>query len=244
MSPPMYRVIRTELEGRIHSGELVPGDRLPTEQQLREQYEVSRATAQRVLNDLAASGLVVRRRRHGTFVADAIPQVDLLAFVAPDLIGRTSAGRHVVLSARIVSAGAAMYSLPGVQPSTAVIELVRLKLDPEDRPRQVERHVILFSAAPDVLDQELEHFVSLRHFNDLGVELSSVRVYLDPVALSEDDADLLDSEPGTPTLVRRREALAPDGTAVEVMHTVIRPGSVRFFVELPPGHSLPRGNEA
>ncbi|MEU9818319.1 GntR family transcriptional regulator [Pseudonocardia alni] len=241
MTEPLHRRIRHALEEEIHSGRLVPGSRLPTEHELRAEYGVSRATAQRVLNDLASSGLAVRRRRAGTFVADLTPQLDLLAYAAPEVAGTSVPGRHVVLSSKVVPAEGAVHPLPGVGPTTAVVELVRLKVDVRDRPMQIERHVVLFSAAPDLLDQDLETLVSLRYLQDRGSELGSIRVFLDPVNLTRSDAELLQSEPGAATLTRRRETLAPDGSAVEVVATVVRPGAARFFVEVPVDGAAPRG---
>ncbi len=46
-----------------------PGDSLPTEAELCEQFSVSRMTARQALQSLANAGLVDRRRGQGTFVA-------------------------------------------------------------------------------------------------------------------------------------------------------------------------------
>src|SRR5881398_2799831 len=104
MTIPKYQQIRADLEARIRSGELPPGAKVPTEAELREQYGVSRATAQRTLDDLARAGFVVRYRRHGTFVADGSQQTNLLRFVDTRQTGPEVHGPHVVLSARVVPA--------------------------------------------------------------------------------------------------------------------------------------------
>jgi DNA-binding GntR family transcriptional regulator len=230
---PLYLQIRRGIEEKIHTGALAPGARLPTEKDLRAQYGVSRATAQRVLNDLAGAGLAVRRRRRGTFVAHVAPQINLLNFAAPEIAEKGIPGRHEVISARIARADDAILPLPGAEADTAVVELVRLKLDVQERPHAVERHVILFSIAPDLLDEDLEELVSMRYYRSRGTPIDMIRVYLDPVSLGAYDAELLDSEVGTPALMRRRESRAYDGSGVEVVATVIRPGSAQFFVEVP-----------
>lgn len=90
MSAPLYLRIRNELEARIRSGELPPGARLPTEAELQEAHGIGRATAQRVLHELAQAGLVERHRRRGTFVADGVRQENLLRFVNPGWPDRRS----------------------------------------------------------------------------------------------------------------------------------------------------------
>lgn len=58
-----------ELESAIASME--PGDRLPSEKELSEQYEVGRSTIRESLKVLTARKIIVRRNE-GTFVADKI----------------------------------------------------------------------------------------------------------------------------------------------------------------------------
>ncbi|WP_181764540.1 GntR family transcriptional regulator [Streptomyces albidus (ex Kaewkla and Franco 2022)] len=233
MTEPIYVQIRRELEAKIQAGDLGPGARLPTEMALSTQYGVSRATAQRVLNDLADAGLAIRRRRHGTFVADVTRQINLLNFISPTAAAKSAPGRHDVVSARIVRADAAVLTLPGAPADTAVVELVRRKLDVRDAPQSVERHVVLFAIAPDLLDENLEDLVTLPYLQRKGVPIDAIRLYLDPVILDQDDANLLDSEIGTPALMRRRELRSKDGGCLEVVTTLVRPGTAEFFMELP-----------
>ncbi|MFD7409549.1 GntR family transcriptional regulator [Streptomyces sp. NPDC059866] len=233
MTVPLYVQIRREIEAKIRAGGLPPGARLPTEKDLSTQYGVSRATAQRVLNDLAEAGLAIRQRRHGTFVADVTRQINLLNFVTPTAAAKGTPGRHEVVSARIVRAADAVLTLPGSSADTAVVELVRRKLDIREEPQSVERHVVLFAVAPDLLNENLEDLVTLPYLQRRGVPIDAIRVYLDPVTLDEHDATLLRSEIGTPALMRRRELRADDGSTVEVVTTIVRPGTAEFFLELP-----------
>lgn len=70
---PLYHQIFLQLRDEILSGERPLGSLLPTEQELSEIYGVSRITARRVLNDLAAQHFVQRRRRIGTCVTFRSP---------------------------------------------------------------------------------------------------------------------------------------------------------------------------
>ncbi|WP_286247115.1 GntR family transcriptional regulator [Streptomyces graminofaciens] len=233
MTVPLYVQIRREFEAKIRDGALPPGSRLPSEMDICTEYGVSRATAQRVLNDLAEAGLVIRQRRHGTFVADVTRQINLLNFVTPAAAAKGAPGRHEVVSARIVRAADAVLPLPGASADTAVVELVRRKLNVREEPQSVERHVVLFAAAPDLLNENLEDLVTLPYLQLRGVPIDAIRLYLDPVILDERDAGLLHSETGTPVLMRRRELRADDGSTIEVVTTLVRPGTAEFFLELP-----------
>jgi DNA-binding GntR family transcriptional regulator len=67
---PKYLRVLDALADAIHSGEFKPGQRIPAESALSAQLSMSLGTVQKALGKLAESGLVVRNRRTGTFVAD------------------------------------------------------------------------------------------------------------------------------------------------------------------------------
>ena len=56
------------LRGRIRDGTYPPGDRMPSESVLSEEFGVSRATVRTVLAKLAVNGLILRKQGDGTYV--------------------------------------------------------------------------------------------------------------------------------------------------------------------------------
>jgi GntR family transcriptional regulator len=68
MPEPMYHRIAEKLCLKIENGELAPGDQLPTERRLGEQYAASRNTIRDAVSWLTSRGLVEKRRVQGTFV--------------------------------------------------------------------------------------------------------------------------------------------------------------------------------
>ncbi|CDO36947.1 MULTISPECIES: GntR family transcriptional regulator [Novosphingobium] len=83
MTLPLGERIRAEVEARIVSGELSPGERLPTEAELMAHYACSRMTVNKALSALAAAGLIERRKRAGSFVSR--PRVHSMVLDIPDL---------------------------------------------------------------------------------------------------------------------------------------------------------------
>lgn len=67
-APPQYRSMVAELHAMIKSGELGPGDALPSESALAEQYGVARGTARHALAELEGAGLVESVHGKGRFV--------------------------------------------------------------------------------------------------------------------------------------------------------------------------------
>jgi GntR family transcriptional regulator len=65
---PLHRQLFLVLHDEIDRGVLAPGDALPTEQTLCDQFGVSRITVRRALSDLAEQGYIERRQGVGSFV--------------------------------------------------------------------------------------------------------------------------------------------------------------------------------
>jgi LacI family transcriptional regulator len=65
---PKYLDLCRRVEEQIESGDLRPGDRLPSFVQMREQYGATTATVERILRTLESKGLVRREASRGTFV--------------------------------------------------------------------------------------------------------------------------------------------------------------------------------
>jgi GntR family transcriptional regulator len=65
---PLHRQLFLVLHDEIARGAIAPGDALPTEQSLCDQFGVSRITVRRALADLAEQGYIDRRQGVGSFV--------------------------------------------------------------------------------------------------------------------------------------------------------------------------------
>ncbi len=74
----LHSRILGDLEGKILSGAWAPGHRLPFEVDLAVQYGCSRMTANKVLTQLARAGLIERRKKSGSFVAQPMAQAAVL----------------------------------------------------------------------------------------------------------------------------------------------------------------------
>lgn len=75
---PMYRQIIDRIRGDIESGLYKVGDRIPTESELCDKYNVSRITVRKAVESLSEEGLLIRKQGKGTYVsAPYIPHKNL-----------------------------------------------------------------------------------------------------------------------------------------------------------------------
>ncbi|PAD37852.1 GntR family transcriptional regulator [Terribacillus sp. 7520-G] len=69
-SQPIYLQLAERLNRQIVSGELKPGDKLPSVREMAVSSKVNPNTVQRTYRELEASGIVESRRGQGTFVTE------------------------------------------------------------------------------------------------------------------------------------------------------------------------------
>jgi DNA-binding transcriptional regulator YhcF (GntR family) len=67
---PPYEQLREQIAGLVVAGHLLPGSRLPSVRQLAGDLGLAAGTVARSYSELESAGLLVTRRRGGTFVAD------------------------------------------------------------------------------------------------------------------------------------------------------------------------------
>jgi GntR family histidine utilization transcriptional repressor len=80
---PLHQQIRSDIEAKILSGTWPPGHRIPFEHEIMAQYGCARMTVSKALSALAEAGLIVRRRRAGSFVAH--PRLHSMVLDIPDI---------------------------------------------------------------------------------------------------------------------------------------------------------------
>jgi GntR family transcriptional regulator of arabinose operon len=77
MFTPKYEQIFAALREDVRNGKYRIGDRVPSEKELADDYNVSRITSKKALELMVAEGLIVRKPGRGSFVADASEQAAL-----------------------------------------------------------------------------------------------------------------------------------------------------------------------
>lgn len=83
---PLYAQVKHQLLERLINKIWMPGDALPSEQQLAQELGVSQGTVRKALDELTAENIVVRRQGRGTFVAEHTQERALFQYfmLSPD----------------------------------------------------------------------------------------------------------------------------------------------------------------
>ena len=74
---PVVQQVEDLIREQIRSGIFRPGERLPSESELSQEFGVSRATLRTVFSRLATEGMILRKQGDGTYVNERLPQVNV-----------------------------------------------------------------------------------------------------------------------------------------------------------------------
>ncbi|MET8681259.1 TetR/AcrR family transcriptional regulator C-terminal domain-containing protein [Streptomyces sp. NPDC004647] len=144
---PRYSRIADELRQRIETGELAPGDRVPSTREITQQWGVAMATATKVLTELRHQGLVHAVPGVGTVVKDrsrpvrtgrptAAARRDTPTTSAVSIQRKSAADQALTLE-RIVAAAVAVADAEGV----AAVSMRRVAADLGVATMSLYRHV-------------------------------------------------------------------------------------------------------
>lgn len=229
---PLYELIEQNFRELIASTQLKPGDAIPSEWDLSDLYGVSRLTVRRALEDLARQGWLNRRHGVGTFVANpTVTRITTTRLSFSDqmlAIGRTPGSRQVSL--RVTPAQSEIAKALGVAAGEALIELTRVRLA-DGEPILLEISYLSQARFPglenaNLADESLYQYLAT-HYHTSVVGLDHT---LQPVLLNDEEAQLLDAEPGSPAVLSELVGYDADGAPVEYCWSVTRGDKCKFYL--------------
>lgn len=233
---PLYVQITQALTARIESGELSPGDRLPSERDLSEALGVNRMTLRRALRSLESQGLITRRPGRGTHVA--APKIERQAARLVSFT-RGMQQRGFVPGTRLISvehipAHAALAALLQIPTGAPVCILHRVRTLNHE-PVLLERYALPETRFPDLDRHDLGAASIYALLEDAyGVRVGRARQSLEPVAAGEYEAEALGIPVGAPLMLEQRLSFDEDDQPVEHGRDLYRGDRFRFVTETAP----------
>jgi GntR family transcriptional regulator len=211
---PLYHQAARLIEAAIEEGRLPGGSKLENELRLAQQLGISRPTMRAAIKQLVDKGLLVRRRGVGTIVAtSSVKRVVALTSLYDDL---SEAGREPSTQVLAFEKGPCPEEIR--ESFQATEDTVMLMFD---RLRSVgsEPIALMHNAVPvDILDvtaEELEELGLYRLFRANGVTPHIATQQIGAANADEEEAELLDIEPGDPMLTMTRMAYDTSGRPIE-----------------------------
>jgi GntR family transcriptional regulator, histidine utilization repressor len=154
----LHQRIRDDIQARIMSGEWPPGYRIPFEHELMAEYGCSRMTVNKVLSTLAANGLITRRRRAGSVVAEPSTERAVLEIqdFALEAARAGSVYQYKILRRAIEPIDAAAAQRTGLPAGTKMLNVTTVHLI-DGVPEAYEQRLISLASVPEA---NKEHFTN------------------------------------------------------------------------------------
>ncbi len=211
---PRYREIEQALRARIAA--LKPGDPLPSDAALCNEFGVSRMTARNAVGRLAEEGLIDREPGRGSFVA--VPpshrRANCLMSFSDEMRRHGRVPRSRLLRRELRPARPDEVRDLRLHDGEPVVALLRIRMA-DDQPIALEAVTLHGRCAAVVMHADLESGSLHEALRGAGFVPARGRATLAAGAASPDDARLLGIPPGTPLLVERRVIVDLRGRPLE-----------------------------
>ncbi|MDC9501028.1 MULTISPECIES: histidine utilization repressor [unclassified Pseudoalteromonas] len=155
MTTPKFAQIKQFIVDKIKNGAWQENQRVPSENELSNQFSVSRMTARRALSELTDAGILTRSQGLGTFVASFKSQSSLLEIknIADEVKERNGQYSCSVQVLESINAVAPIAIALGVEVDSVVYRSV-LVHNENDKPLQVEERFVNPALAAGYLQQD------------------------------------------------------------------------------------------
>lgn len=222
-----YEIVLQELSATI--ADMSPGDQLPTEQQLAEQFEVSSMTVRRALEMLTKAKRIVGIRGKGTFVArPSVTKRMTLASFTDSMRASGSVARAEILTASVGRARGETAEWFG--DASSVYHLERLRFG-DEVPLCIDRSALPADIFPGLLGEDLSGSLYEILMRKYGVGLSRAEARVSAVLPSAEDAALLNIDPGVPCIRVISRGSTGDGVLAEVTTSLYRGDVYELLIE-------------
>jgi GntR family transcriptional regulator len=231
---PLHAQVEQAVLKSMADGLLPPGARLPAEDQLIEQFGVSRTTIRTAIQSLLARGLVEIRRGKGTFVTQpTITQelTELTGFVEDmRAIGREPSA--LVLDRRVVAASETVARQLILQRGAAVARIQRVRLA-DGSPLSFDETYLPLELGEKIMAEDLENqpIFSLLE-QKYSTPLLEAEYRLAAVASHGTVARALGIEAGSPIFLIERTTFSSNHRPVDYERLYYRGDHIRFVTRL------------
>jgi GntR family transcriptional regulator len=231
---PLYYQLKTVLESKILSQELKESERLPSEAELCEQYNVSRVTVRQALSELMKAGLIYRDRGKGSFVTEGAGlKRPVLKGSIEDLIDAAKGTRIKIISYKEVAPPPTIVTIPKLGKHAKIFQMEMVRYIPKG-----PMGYSLLYFPPDlgklISVTGQDDMIEMITFAEEKLKTKAHRANQSiDVGVADDVlAKHLSVRPQTPLLIIQREYYTREGSLMFVARNYFRTDRFKYEIEL------------
>ncbi|HEM6265854.1 trehalose operon repressor [Streptococcus suis] len=201
-----YQEIYNDLKEKIRTNTYPAGASLPTEQQLQEEYGVSRDTVRKALSILTEGGLIQKVQGRGSMVL----KQEVLNFPVSGLTSYQELTNSLQLSTQtqvvsldLVTVNSSLASLTGFEPFSKVWKVVRTR-SIDGKISVVDTDYLLVDVVPELTKEVAEHSIYEFLEGQLGLDISYAQKEITVEPTSREERELMKSQDDYLVLIKSR----------------------------------------
>ncbi|MGE5400825.1 MAG: GntR family transcriptional regulator [Ignavibacteriales bacterium] len=231
---PLYYQLKEILKEQIELGEFKPRERVPSENELSDKYNVSRNTAKQAIASLVTDGILYREQGRGTFVSEKRVfhgLTEKLSFSA-EMLDEGIKLVTKVICAEEIPASDELAKYLNVRKNAPVFRILRLR-EIDNVPLSLQTSYIPKSFCPTLLKYDLSKsslFETLEQ--QFGIKFRNANETLESVIAGKYEAELLKVKNGVPLFLLTRKTYSVDNALVELVTSFMPGDRCKFSIEL------------
>ena len=230
---PKYMQLFEIIKNDILSGRYNSGDKLPSENELKEKYSVSSTTVRKAIDILKNYGLITREQGVGTFVSNRPVERSLkkiLSFTKNmKQVGLEPSTK--VLEKKVIKAYGDYANKLDVNEGENIFRLKRLRFG-SGIPMMLETRYINLKYCPEIYKKNLEGSLYEIYERDYEISLLGAKQHLKIVFLTAEEAGLLHCGKETPAFLVTGVTYSDKKWPMEYEESLYRGDEYEFFVEI------------
>jgi GntR family transcriptional regulator len=231
---PYYYQLQEVLENLIDQGIYKPNQKLPSENQIKDQLGISRQTVQKALNHLVDRGIAYRIQGKGTFVADKSIQYSIIANLSfsGQILGLNKKVRSKVLSAEEIKVHDLIKKILRTKDNAKFYSIQRIRYV-DEVPISIQTSYLPSELVPGLIDKNIEEISMFKLIKDnYDLDIGDAFETLQAVKATKYEAQLLDITEGDAVFLLERTTKIKSGEILEFVKTILRGDKGKFYVEL------------
>jgi len=232
---PLYKGVQRSLMEQLASGELKPGQLIPSERQLATEYNVSIGTLRKAIDELVENRILIRQQGKGTFVAShdrerllfyffhIVPQQGIKSYPLVEAVFFHKSTADAEAAGRLnIPVGAPTFHVRNkLSLLGAVVSVDDIVLDQ-----------VRFEKLTPALFKERPNTIYNLYQEAFGITVVRTEERLRAEAASPEHAKLLKAKPGVPVLTVRRTAFDMRDEPVELRISTVNTAAHEYYAEL------------
>ena len=231
-SKPLYRQVEADIKSKIVSKVYVAGEKMPTENELSEQYNVSKITIRKAIQNLSDEGYVKKVQGKGTFITYKKEKmyINKPSGFKETLSSKGHSSKNEIIQASFLNADGDISEKLSIPLNTKVVYLERLVWE-DNEPMAIDKIYIEDEKFPGFitkLSKDLSFYTILE--KDYNIQPKHAVLEIDGIIAQNQHADLLKCNIGDPLFSINKISYDFEDKPIHYSSTIVRCDRATYVV--------------